>query len=122
MPVASPKLRSDTCAVSPHSMGPDDSNFFKVGRGPSTSMGAVRALFTVQRIQVVCLLCSKCHENVKAVQRAWQEEFHNQNWSEKRTAVHTIDCEVCSRVLDGFQNCLTAVLAKEGDHFELLYQ
>ncbi|GBM24720.1 hypothetical protein AVEN_141797-1 [Araneus ventricosus] len=63
----------------------------------------------------LCLLCSKCHENVKAVQRAWQEEFHNKNWPDKRIAVHTIDSEVCSRVIDGLQNRITAVLVKESD-------
>ncbi|GBN57618.1 hypothetical protein AVEN_135705-1, partial [Araneus ventricosus] len=70
----------------------------------------------------IVLEMAKCHENVKAVQRAWKEEFHNRNWPEKRTAVHTIDCEVCSRVMDRFQNRLTAVLVKEGGHFEPLYQ
>ncbi|GBL97689.1 hypothetical protein AVEN_248643-1 [Araneus ventricosus] len=28
---------------------------------------------------------AKCHENVNAVQRAWQEEFYEKNWSDKRT-------------------------------------
>ncbi|GBM01875.1 hypothetical protein AVEN_218993-1 [Araneus ventricosus] len=36
------------------------------------------------------------------------------------TAVHTIDSKVCSRVMDGFQNCLSALLVKEGGHFESL--
>ncbi|GBL95565.1 hypothetical protein AVEN_54161-1 [Araneus ventricosus] len=26
-----------------------------------------------------------CHENVKEVQWAWQEEFHKKNWPDKRT-------------------------------------
>ncbi|GBN82656.1 hypothetical protein AVEN_206709-1 [Araneus ventricosus] len=39
-----------------------------------------------------------------------------------RLTVHTIDCEVCSHVMDGFQKRLTAVLVKEGGHFEPLYQ
>ncbi|GBO29189.1 hypothetical protein AVEN_19563-1, partial [Araneus ventricosus] len=63
---------------------------------------------------------AKCHENVKAVQRVWPEEFQNKNWSEKKTAVHTIDSEV-SRIMDGFQNHLTAVLVKERGHFDPLY-
>ncbi|GBM83342.1 hypothetical protein AVEN_77423-1, partial [Araneus ventricosus] len=69
-----------------------------------------------------CLLCSKCHEKVKAVQRAWQEEFHNKNWADRRTANHMIDYKLCSRVMDGFQNRLTAILVKDGGHFEPLYQ
>ncbi|GBM06293.1 hypothetical protein AVEN_208978-1 [Araneus ventricosus] len=56
---------------------------------------------------------TKCQENVKAVQQAWQEEFHNKNWPRTSFAVHTIDSEVCSRVMDGFQNRLTVVLVKE---------
>ncbi|CAL1276577.1 unnamed protein product [Larinioides sclopetarius] len=28
---------------------------------------------------------ARCDENVKAVQRAWQEKFHNKNWPNKRT-------------------------------------
>ncbi|GFS62489.1 t-complex protein 1 subunit delta [Nephila pilipes] len=37
------------------------------------------------------------------------------------TAVDTIDSEACSRVMVGFQNRLTAVLVKDGGHFEPLY-
>ncbi|GFU50981.1 t-complex protein 1 subunit delta [Nephila pilipes] len=37
------------------------------------------------------------------------------------TAVDTIDSEACSRVMVGFQNHLTAVLVKDGGHFEPLY-
>ncbi|GFS53505.1 t-complex protein 1 subunit delta [Nephila pilipes] len=37
------------------------------------------------------------------------------------TAVDTIDREACSRVMVGFQNRLTAVLVKDGGHFEPLY-
>ena len=37
------------------------------------------------------------------------------------TAVDTIDSEACSRVMVGFQNRLTAVLVKDGGHFESLY-
>ncbi|GBN48823.1 1-phosphatidylinositol 4,5-bisphosphate phosphodiesterase gamma-1 [Araneus ventricosus] len=58
----------------------------------------------------VVLEMAKCHENVKAVQRVWEEEFHNwKNWPDKRTI------NVCSHVMDGFQNRLTAVLVKEGE-------
>ncbi|GBN68116.1 hypothetical protein AVEN_224631-1 [Araneus ventricosus] len=42
---------------------------------------------------------AKCHENVKAVQRAWQEEFYKKNWPDKRTmktAVVSTLCEVTS--------------------------
>ncbi|GFT26269.1 DUF4817 domain-containing protein [Nephila pilipes] len=28
---------------------------------------------------------ARCDENVKAVQRAWQEKFRNKNWPNKRT-------------------------------------
>ncbi|GBM55649.1 hypothetical protein AVEN_19218-1 [Araneus ventricosus] len=28
---------------------------------------------------------TKCHENVKAVQRAWKEEFRKKNWPHERT-------------------------------------
>ncbi|GBO37908.1 hypothetical protein AVEN_16982-1 [Araneus ventricosus] len=38
------------------------------------------------------------------------------------TAVHAIDSEVCSRVMNGFQNRLTALLVKEDGHFERFYQ
>ncbi|GFS63289.1 retrovirus-related Pol polyprotein from type-1 retrotransposable element R2 [Nephila pilipes] len=37
------------------------------------------------------------------------------------TAVDTIDSEACTRVMVGFQNRLTAVLVKDGGHFEPLY-
>ncbi|GBM89349.1 hypothetical protein AVEN_136443-1 [Araneus ventricosus] len=65
-----------------------------------------------------CLLLemAKCHENIKAVQRVWEEEFHNKNWPDKRTI------NVCSHVMDGFQNRLIAVLAKDGGHFNPLYR
>ncbi|GFR07922.1 t-complex protein 1 subunit delta [Trichonephila clavata] len=33
----------------------------------------------------IVLQMARCDENVKAVQRAWQEKFHNKNWSNKRT-------------------------------------
>ncbi|GBN42977.1 hypothetical protein AVEN_7093-1 [Araneus ventricosus] len=65
---------------------------------------------------------AKCHENVKAVQRAWQEEFHNKNWSDKRSVVHTINSKVSSRVMNVFRSHLTALLVKEGGHFEPLHQ
>ncbi|GBN08286.1 hypothetical protein AVEN_98932-1 [Araneus ventricosus] len=58
---------------------------------------------------------AKCHENVKEVQRAWQEEFHNKKWPDKRTI------NVCSRGIDGFTNLLTAVLVEEGGQFEPIY-
>ncbi|GBO35587.1 hypothetical protein AVEN_227724-1 [Araneus ventricosus] len=34
---------------------------------------------------------AKCHENVKAVQRPWQEEFHKKNWPNKRTIKRLYD-------------------------------
>ncbi|GBL75124.1 hypothetical protein AVEN_91208-1 [Araneus ventricosus] len=78
---------------------------------------AVRVFFVLER--------AKCHENVKAVQRAWQEEFHKKNWAELKiavtTAVETIDREVCSRVMDGLQNHLIVVLIKDGGNFESHY-
>ncbi|GFT24605.1 DUF4817 domain-containing protein [Nephila pilipes] len=33
----------------------------------------------------IVLQMARCDENVKAVQRAWQEKFHNKNWPNKRT-------------------------------------
>ncbi|GFT81065.1 hypothetical protein NPIL_671141 [Nephila pilipes] len=33
----------------------------------------------------IVLQMTRCDENVKAVQRAWQEKFHNKNWPNKRT-------------------------------------
>ncbi|GBM99734.1 hypothetical protein AVEN_237662-1 [Araneus ventricosus] len=67
-------------------------------------------------------LCSKRYENAKAVQREWQEEFHNKNWPDKRAAVHTIDCDGWSHVMDGFQKRITDVLVKEDGRFEPIYQ
>ncbi|GFT18764.1 DUF4817 domain-containing protein [Nephila pilipes] len=33
----------------------------------------------------IVLQMAICDENVKTVQRAWQEKFHNKNWPNKRT-------------------------------------
>ncbi|GFQ97685.1 t-complex protein 1 subunit delta [Trichonephila clavata] len=33
----------------------------------------------------IVLQMARCDENVKAVQQAWQEKFHNKNWPNKRT-------------------------------------
>ena len=33
----------------------------------------------------IVLQMARCDENVKAVQRAWQEKFHNKKWPNKRT-------------------------------------
>ncbi|GFT74585.1 hypothetical protein NPIL_378421, partial [Nephila pilipes] len=33
----------------------------------------------------IVLQMARCDENVKAVQRAWQEKFHNKNWPNKMT-------------------------------------
>ncbi|GFU13920.1 hypothetical protein NPIL_584481 [Nephila pilipes] len=35
----------------------------------------------------IVLQMARCDENVKAVQRAWQEKFHNKNWPNKRSMV-----------------------------------
>ncbi|GFU34605.1 hypothetical protein NPIL_408111 [Nephila pilipes] len=60
-------------------------------------------------------------DNLKS--KVWQTSPTNlpEHKTAITTAVDTIDSEACSRVMVGFQNCLTAILVKDGGHFEPLY-
>ncbi|GBN70245.1 hypothetical protein AVEN_129432-1 [Araneus ventricosus] len=73
----------------------------------------------------IVLEMAKCHENVKAVQLEWQEEFHNKNWPDTRSLLHSREINAKNIwfsdeayfSLDG----LTKALVKEGSHFETLF-